>query len=252
LRGVAQLTMARKTAKKGPGPEERRQRVALAAIALPKPAFHDSRRLYKALRRRRTIREIGPGALPLKTLSNLLWAACGVNRKLGPFGLDGRTAASASNSREVEVYVALQAGVYRYEPFAHQLEPVVEGDLRRLAIGRGQSRSGDKAPVRLVYVADVDKLVHTCGFQEPGLRDPDVQRSYYFVDTGMIAANVYLFAASEGLAAWFHNCDKAALHERLGLREDQRVLFGQTVGLRMKPAGKKPAGKQRARNPAGG
>ena len=63
-----------------------------------------------------------------------------------------------------------------------------------------------------------------------GLRDPDVQRSYYYVDTGLIAANVYLFAAACGLAAWFHNCDRSALFKKLGLRDDQRVLFAQTVG----------------------
>ena len=70
--------------------------------------------------------------------------------------------------------------------------------------------------------------------QELGLRDPNVQRSYYYVDTGLIAANVYLFAASIGLAAWFHNCDKAQLSTKLSLREDQRVLFGQTVGYPLK------------------
>ena len=61
--------------------------------------------------------------------------------------------------------------------------------------------------------ADIDKLANTSGFAEPGLRDADVQRSYYYVDTGLIAANVYLFSASLELAAWFHNCDKAALAE---------------------------------------
>ena len=65
---------------------------------------------------------------------------------------------------------------------------------------------------------------------EPGLHDPEVQKSYYYVDTGLIAGNVYLLAASRGLAAWFHNCDRAALSERLGLGDDQRPLFGQTVG----------------------
>jgi hypothetical protein len=50
----------------------------------------------------------------------------------------------------------------------------------------------------------------------------------------MIAANVYLFAASVGLAAWFHNCDRSGLSAKLNLRDDQRVLFGQTVGYPMK------------------
>ena len=85
-----------------------------------------------------------------------------------------------------------ETGTYVYDPLHHRLLPVV--------------------------------------FQEPGLRDPEVQRSYYYLDTGMIAANVYLFAASVGLAAWFHNCDRSRLAARLGLRDDQRVLFAQTLG----------------------
>jgi hypothetical protein len=199
-------------------------------IRLPRPALQAPGSLVRALQLRRTIREISAKKLPLQTLSNLLWAACGVNRRKGPFRIAGRTAASASNSQEIDVYVALEEGTFLYDPFHHRLVPVVAGDLRRLAIGRGQGEAGAGAPVRLIYVADIDKLVHTAGYQEPGLRDPDVQRSYYYVDTGLIAANVYLFAASTRLAAWFHNCDKSGLSTRLNLRKDQRVLFGQTVG----------------------
>jgi|SRR5271165_270844 len=62
------------------------------------------------------------------------------------------------------------------------------------------------------------------------LPDPEVQKSYYYVDTGLIAGNVYLFAAAQGLAAWFHNCDTAGLAQRLGLRAEQRVLFAQSIG----------------------
>ena len=202
----------------------------LQNIELPAPTFKAGGSLARALQRRRTIREIGDKALPLQTLSNLLWAACGVNRSKGPFGVTGRTAASASNSQEIDVYVALAQGAYLYEPLHHRLQAVASGDLRRLAISRGQAPAGAKAPVRLIFVADIDKLVHTSGFMEPGLRNPDVQRSYYYVDTGLIAANVYLFAACVGLAAWFHNCDKSALWAKLRLRDDQRVLFAQTIG----------------------
>ena len=199
-------------------------------IRLPRPSLQPSGTLARALQLRRTTREISGEKLPLQTLSNLLWAACGVNRRKGPFGMPGRTAASASNSQEIDVYVALEEGTFLYDPFHHRLVPVVAGDLRRLAIGRGQGNAGAEAPVRLIYVADIDKLVHTSGFQEPGLRDPEVQRSYYYADTGLIAANVYLFAASMGLAAWFHNCDKSQLSTKLNLHKDQRVLFGQAVG----------------------
>jgi hypothetical protein len=207
---------------------------ALQLIQLPKPALKADKSLAKALQLRRTIREIGDKKLSMQTLSNLLWAAGGVNRKKGPFGILGRTAASASNSQEIDIYVALPEATYVYDPFHHRLEPAVAGDLRRFAIGRGQGPAGADAPVRLIYVADIDRLVHTSGFMEPGLRDPNVQRSYYYVDTGLMAANVYLFAASVGLAAWFHNCDRQSLSTKLVLRADQRVLFGQTVGYPVK------------------
>ena len=223
--------MMRKTVR---GPESGSVAPDPQAIELPKPTSHPNRSLSRALQQRRTTREISDKKLSGQVLSNLLWAACGVNRKKGPFGIPGRTAASASNSQEIDVYVALREGTYLYDPLHHRLLPAAAGDLRRFAIGRGQAPGGAGAPVRRIYVADIDKLAHTSGYQEPGLRDPEIQRSYYYVDTGLIAANVYLFAASMGLAAWFHNCDRAGLATKLTLRQDQRVLFGQTVGYPMK------------------
>lgn len=199
-------------------------------IDLLKPKPDNGKLLFKAFKQRRTTREISEKPLPAQLLSNLLWAACGVNRKTGPFGLSGRTAASASNSQEIDLYVALKDGTYIYDPVNHTLIPVVADDLRAFAIGEGQLSIGDKAPVRLIYVADRYKLFNTAGYQEPGLKDPEIQKSYYYVDTGLIAANVYLFAASQGLAAWFHNCNKTVLAAKLKLNIDQRVLFGQTVG----------------------
>jgi hypothetical protein len=153
-----------------------------------------------------------------------------VNRPKGPFGGAGITAASASNSQEIDLFVALEDGVYLFDARRHKLLPVVADDLRVMAIGPGQKNVTMKAPVQLLYVVDLDRLTHTSGFQEPGLQDPEVQKSYYYVDTGLIAGNVYLFAASQGLAAWFHNCDRARLSRKLKLRAEQRVLFGQTVG----------------------
>jgi hypothetical protein len=160
----------------------------------------------------------------------LLWAACGVNRRKGPFGGAGITAASASNSQEIDLFVLTAQGAYLFDPGPHRLAPVVATDLRSMAISRGQRPLIAKAPLHLVFVVDVDRLVHTSGFQEPGLQDPEVQKSYYYVDTGLIAGNVYLFAASHGLAAWFHNCDRGGLSRSLELRPEQRVLFAQTVG----------------------
>jgi nitroreductase len=199
-------------------------------IHLPAPALKSKVSVSRALRLRHTTHALSTRKLSAQLLGDLCWAACGVNRAQGPFGLPGRTAASASNSQEVDLYVAREEGTYLYAPLTHRLTPVVEGDLRALAIGRGQHGLGAGAPVRLIFVADVERLANTKGLKEPGLLNPDVQRSYYFVDTGLIAANVYLFAASEGLGAWFHNCDAEALAGKLGLRPEQRALFGQSVG----------------------
>jgi hypothetical protein len=199
-------------------------------ISLPQPKLDRGGSLFKALRQRRTVRDLSDRSLSSQLISDLLWAAWGVNRKKGPFGISGRTAASASNSQEIQLYVALQNGVFLYQAPAHRLVPVAGGDLRALAIGPGQPTAGSKAPLHLIYVADIDKLANSAGFKEPGLQDPEIQKSYYYVDTGLIAGNVYLFAASQGLAAWFHNCKKNDLAKVLRLRSDQRVLFAQTLG----------------------
>ena len=203
---------------------------SLAAIDLPLPAHDRDLPVFAALERRKTTREISARPLPTQLMSNLLWAAWGVNRKTGPFGVPGRTAASASNSQEIDLYVALGEGVYLYDGLNHRLTPVIAGDLRAGALTPGQRGVDANAPVQLIYVVDVHRLTHTAGLEEPGLHDPEVQKSYYYVDTGLIAGNVYLFAASQGLAAWFHNCDRSGLARRLALRAEQRVLFAQSVG----------------------
>lgn len=200
------------------------------ALQLPSPTGWQAIPLSAALAQRRTTREISTQPLSDKLLANLLWAAFGVNRRIGPFGMPGRTAASASNAQEIDVYVALKDGAYLYDAWNNQLRPIVAGDLRSYAMTPGQQGTSSIAPVQLIYVADVRRLTDARAFQEPGLRDPDVQKAYYYVDTGLIASNVYLFAADQGLAAWFHNCDREALTKYLGLGAGQHALFAQSVG----------------------
>ena len=160
--------------------------IAPHPIELPAPTEDGACSIHEALARRHTIRQIADRPLTLVQLSNLLWAACGVNRKEGPFGAPGKTAASASNSQEVELYVALESGVYLYDAVMHWLAPVAAGDLRALAMNSHQGIES-KAPVQLIYVVDLHRLTHTSGFDEPGLHDAEIQKSYYFVDTGIIA-----------------------------------------------------------------
>ena len=199
---------------------------AQEAIMLVKPEADGGKSVLAALKERMTNRNVSAEKLPAQMLSNLLWAAFGVNREEGALrGRTGRTAASASNSQEIDLYVALPEGVYLYEAIPHRLSPVVSGDFR----ARSGRRAAATAPVNIFYVVDIAKY-SKAPFQEPGLKDPEVQKSYYFVATGLIAGNVYLFAASQGLAAWFHNCDKENTAKMLKLRPDQHVLFAQTVG----------------------
>ena len=201
----------------------------LKSIVLLKPEADGGKSVLASLHERKTNRNLKPDALPPQVLSNLLWAAWGVNRENGPRGQVGRTAASASNSQEIDLYVALPEGVYLYDAVPHRLVPVVAGDHRAKAGRGGRGGAAPQAPVRLIFVADLDKFAKS-RMQEPGLKDPDIQKSYYNVATGLIAGNVYLFAASQGLGAWFHNCNKPALAAELKLRPEQHVLYAQTVG----------------------
>ena len=196
-------------------------------IALPEPETEGGKTLLAVLKERRTTRNIGPDPLPPQLLSSLLWAAFGVNRpEAGLMGKPGRTAPSASNSQEIDLYVALPQGVYLYEAAPHRLVPVVAGDFR----ARAGREPAAQAPVNLFYVVDLTKYIVGKGQPDRSIGDPEVQKSYYFTDTGFIAQNVYLFAASRGLAAWFHNCDRENSAREFHLRPEQRVLFAQTVG----------------------
>ena len=160
---------------------------ALEPIKLPPPETDGGISVLAALKARRTNRSVSAKKLPPQMLSNLLWAAFGVNREEGAqTGRIGRTAASASNSQEIGLYVALPEGVYIYEAVPHRLNPVAVGDFR----SRSGRRAAATAPVNIFYVADIAKYKEA-PFQEPGLKDPEVQKSYYFTATGLIAGNVY-------------------------------------------------------------
>jgi nitroreductase len=199
----------------------------LEPIILPEPVKEGGKSLLASIKRRRTTRNISSKDLPPQLLSNLLWAAFGVNRESASFNKPGRTAPSASNSQEIDLYVVLPDGVYLYQAIEHSLTPIVAGDFRKRA-GRGRAAT---APINIFYV--VDRTRYDLGPDQPdrAIGDPEIQKSYYYTDTGFIAQNVYLFAASQGLAAWFHNCDKENTASEFKLRPEQQVLFAQTVGF---------------------
>lgn len=184
----------------------------LKPIQLPPAQKDGGRPLMQVLGDRKTSRDFAPDRLAPQVLSNLLWAAFGINRPDGH-----RTAPSAKNWQEIEVYVATEDGVFLYDPKGNRLEPVVGQDLRSAT---GTQPFVGTAPVNLVYVADMAKV-------RPG-GDSDM---YVAADAGFVAQNVYLFCASEKLATVVRgSIDRAALGKAIKLRPEQRIVLAQTVG----------------------
>lgn len=188
---------------------------ALQPIKLQPPERAGGKPLMTALQERSSSREFSGKILPAQTFSNLLWAAFGVNRPES----GKRTAPSARNMREIDIYVALPGGLFLYDAKAHALLPVLKEDIRPLT---GRQEFTGQAPVNLIYVADRGRM----GSLDDGRKD-----FYSATDTGFISQNVYLFCASEGLATVVLGMfDGPALQKKMGLREDQKVILTQPVG----------------------
>jgi SagB-type dehydrogenase family enzyme len=187
----------------------------LQPIQLLPPQIDGGKPLMQALQKRSTSREFAPDPLPPQVLSNLLWAAYGINRS----DVGKRTVPSASNCQEIDLYVSMASGLYLYDAKTNRLEPILNEDIRSLA---GKQPFVKTAPVNLIIVADLSRM---------GKYSPENQDIYSHTDAGFIGQNVYLFCASEGLATVFRaNIDKPALAKAMKLREDQKILFSQTVG----------------------
>jgi nitroreductase len=170
--------------------------------------------LTTALKLRRSTREYSNRPLPVQVLSDLLWAAFGVNRPSGD-----RTAPYWRHIMVMEIYVAMADGVWLYEPKAHTLLPHLKDDIRAQT---GLQDFVATAPLNLVYVAHGERMTEVSA---------EERRLYASVDTGFIGQNVYLFCASEGLATVFRGAvDYPKLTRTLQLPDQQFVTFAQTVG----------------------
>lgn len=191
-------------------------------VVLPPPALSTQVTLERSLKRRHSSRAFLPDALPLDTLSAVLWAGFGVNR---PEGL-GRTAPSAHNWQEVEIYAVLAEGAYRYDARGHRLLLVSAEDLRRHT---GTQDFVATAPLELVYVADFSRMTNV----------PDEDRAFLAgADSGCIAQNVYLCCSGMGLATVVRAMvDRRRLAHLLGLTSTQRITLAQTVGYPGREAG---------------
>ncbi len=186
----------------------------LPPVPLPPPQLEGGRPLMQVLQARRSARTFSPQPLPAQVLANLLWAAAGVNRP----DSGGRTAPTAGNSQDMDLYVVRADGLFRYDAKGHHLQPLRGEDLRALA---GRQAYVQEAPVNLIYVSDLAKMKAA----------PADREGYAAAHTGFMAQNVYLACASEGLATVVRaSIDRPALAQKMGLRPDQRITLAQSVG----------------------
>jgi len=191
----------------------------LKPIQLPAPETTGGQPLMQVLKERQSRRSFSTEKLPDQELANLLWAAFGVNRPES----GKRTAPSAVNWQDVDIYVALARGLYVYDADDHILEPVLAEDIRELT---GRQDFTQVAPVNLIYVSDQSRM---------GNRSQEQKDFYSAVDTGFISQNVYLYCTSAGLATVVLGAvDKAGLAQKMGLREPQKVILTQPVGYPQK------------------
>ena len=183
-------------------------------MQLPAPKMSGGMPLMQALKLRHSTREYAERPLPLPVLSDLLWAAFGVNRSSGD-----RTVPYWRHIMVIDVYAAMADGVWLYDPKAHLLRKHLNADIRAVT---GQQDFVGSAPLNLVYVAHGERMHDV---------PPEDRRLYASVDAGFCGQNVYLFCASEGLASVFRAAiDYKKLAKAMQLEGEQFVTFAQTVG----------------------
>ncbi len=186
-------------------------------IKLRTPDLNKGIPLMTALKKRRTERNISDKKLTLQQLSELLWAADGINRPNGK-----RTSPAAMAKYAVDIYVVLPEGVYLYDVAEHKLTPVTKGDFRRQA---GMQDFVYIAPVNLVYVLNLKN------WQNMSRPVPEQKRDRWIdIEAGCIAQNVHLYCASEGLGATIRGMiDEKEFSKVIKVRPEQ-VVLAQTVG----------------------
>lgn len=169
----------------------------------------------EALKLRRSTREFKRANLSDQALANLLWAGFGVNRPES----GNRTAPSAMNSQEVDIYVALAQGLYLYDAKANELKAVSGEDLR--AKTNRQPSIKDASAV-LIFVADLSRLAKAREEMRP---------LYAQFSAGCISQNVSLYCSSAGLATFVYDLDRAPLAAAMKLKPEQRIILAQAVGF---------------------
>lgn len=185
-------------------------------IKLNSPDLSRGSNVMKAFSDRHSDRTFSTKELSLQDLSDLLWAANGVNRPA-----EGkRTAPSAINKQDVDIYVFLAKGTYLYDAKQHVLKLVAEGDHRAAVAGRQDFVK--EAPVSLVYVSDLSRF---------GRPMDETLKLMGAMDAGIVSQNVNLFCAGVGLSTVPRaSMETAELKKLLNLSDMQVPMMNNPVG----------------------
>lgn len=187
-------------------------------IPLLKPDLSSGMTVMTALSLRASSSEFDTTSLKLQDLSDLLWAANGINRPES----GKRTAPSAMNARDIDVYAFMKSGSYLYDAKGHVLNRVAGGDNRSLVAG--QQLNFASAPVMLLLVSDVSRFPRG---------DDSLKVIWAAEDAGIVSQNISLFCASAGLLTRPRaSMDQAKLRELLKLKDTQYLMLNNPVGYR--------------------
>jgi SagB-type dehydrogenase family enzyme len=188
----------------------------LEAIQLPQPQTEIGKPLMQALKLRQSQRSFDDKSLSMQEISNLLWAANGINRPES----GKRTSPSARNWQEIDVYIVLKEGAFLYDAKQNELLAITKNDIRSLC---GVQDYVESAPVNLIFVSDFDRIKSN--------DNDETKLMWTSAAAGFCIQNVYLYCASQDLACVVRGLfDKIKLAEALKLKPSQRIILTQTVG----------------------
>ncbi len=184
-------------------------------ISLPEPQKSGGMPLMDALNARQTVRAFSPQEIDSQTLSNLLWAGFGYNRREEK----KRTAPTSTNRQEIEIYLAMASGLFHYNAWDNTLEKIHDRDIRATT---GRQDWVATAPLNLIFVADQKKLSNP---------ENEYQQRASYANCGFISQNVYLYCASAGLGSVVRaSFSEPDLKEAMGLDGTKKVILCHTVG----------------------
>ena len=189
---------------------------SLKPIKLSKPNLKSGKSMMESFQDRRSDREYSSKDLSIEDISNLLWAACGINRPDGK-----RTSPTARNCQEIDVYLINKDGAYLYVPAEDLLQPIYSGDLRN-SVASGQNFAS-AAPISLVIVGDISKLGG----------DGDRNMRMMFCDGGIVSQSINIFCAGRNLATVTRaSMNEKVLREALKLKDSQYLILNNPVGYK--------------------